>query len=310
MRTPRFWRTKNITSILLYPLGVAYYLCYKIRCCINFRPYKSRIPVICIGNLIAGGSGKTPTAIEIAKELRAKKVRYCFLSKGYGGKFNGILQVSGQDTAEKVGDEAMIMCEYGDTFISKDRVNGLKYINENFDYDHIIMDDGLQNPTFIKDKIILVVDGVFGFGNGFILPAGALREKFSNVRNRVDTVVINGEDRHNISLLCNKYNITCINSRIRAEVGDNLLKNEYVAFCGLGMPEKFEKTLVENNIKVVKFIPFGDHYNYTERDIESLKKYGHKLLTTKKDWVRLTDRYRKEIEYLDIYLDFGDKKIL
>lgn len=292
MKTPIFWDNKNVVSYILYPFSIIYYVLHKLRCFININPYKSKIKTICIGNLIAGGAGKTPVAIEVAKYLKSKNKTFCFLSKGYGGNFENVIKLNENSNSDLVGDEPLILYNYGDVFVSKNRVSGLKYINDNFDYDYIIIDDGLQNPTFIKDKRILVIDGNFGFGNGFILPSGPMRDKIN--KDHYDLVVINGEDKHNVK----KYFKNVINSEI---VIDNYIdkSKEYIAFCGLGRPEKFKNTLINNNIKVKDFIIFEDHYKYNKKDIEKLKNYNYKLITTEKDWVKIKD---EEIIFLKISL--------
>jgi tetraacyldisaccharide 4'-kinase len=308
MKTPKFWKRKNFISFILYPLSIIYYLFYKIRCIINHRPYKSKIPVVCVGNITIGGSGKTPVAIEVFKELKDEDLTCCFLSKGYGGNFTGVVKLDNNSTASEVGDEPMILFEYGDVFVSKNRVDGLKFINNNFKYNVIIMDDGLQNPTFTKAKNILVIDGDYGFGNNLILPAGPMRESFGSVYKNIYLAIINNGNK-DIESLCKKYNIPHICSETKAIVKQEFLENEYVAFCGLGIPDKFKNTLLKNNIKIKEFIVFEDHHKYTKKDIEHLKSYNCKLITTKKDWIKLDDEDRKRIDYLDIYLDFGGEKI-
>ncbi|MDR0571326.1 MAG: tetraacyldisaccharide 4'-kinase [Rickettsiales bacterium] len=306
MKTPKFWSSKNFLSLTLYPLSLIYYFFYKVRIAINRRPYRSKIPVICVGNLIAGGSGKTPVCIEIAKFLKAKNKTFCFLSKGYNGKFSGVVEAAGKK-AEAVGDEPLILSNYGPTFVAKSRVNGLKYINNNFDYDYIIIDDGMQNPTFVKNKIILVIDGIFGFGNGFILPAGALRDKIKNVYKTIDFVVIINATSKVIKIL-EEYKIKFTTAKIVAS--NNIDKDaEYIAFCGLGNPEKFKKTLVEEDVKLKKFLAFGDHYCYSEKNMKELYGFGYRLITTEKDWVRLNDRDRAAISFLAISLVL-DKNLL
>lgn len=316
MKTPKFWKSINVFSILLLPLSLLYFVFYKLRCLININPYRSKIPVICIGNLTAGGSGKTPLAVELAKVLKNK--HFCFLTKGYGGNFKNVLKVSENSSADEVGDEALILRDYGDVFVSKSRVDGLKYINEisiknnNFNYDYIIVDDGLQNPTFVKDKIFLVINGNFGFGNGLFLPAGALRDKLKNIYQKVDLVVINGDDEKNISKVCEKYKINYTKAKITAITYNIDLTKEYVAFCGLGLPEKFRKTLYENGIKVKNFVVFEDHHKYTNKDMENLRNISKdlKLITTRKDFVKLSDEYKKNVCCLDIFLEIEDKSLL
>ncbi len=304
MKTPNFWRTNNILSIVLKPFGILYYFLYKLRCSANVKPYKSKIPVVCVGNIITGGSGKTPIAIELANILKGKKKKFCFLSKGYGGKFSGVKEVD-SDNARIFGDEPIILREYGDVFVSKNRVAGLKYINDlmDRDYDYIIIDDGLQNPTFYKNKSIVVVDGEYGLGNGNIFPSGPLREKFEDIVSKVSCVIIVGEDKHDIADLCRKNLVPFINGTIVIKNNDFL--EEYVAFCGIGHPEKFKKTLATNAIYYTNFITFGDHYFYKREDIIALKNLGDKLITTKKDWVKLDEDFRKSIDYIDIKIDLN-----
>jgi tetraacyldisaccharide 4'-kinase len=163
------------------------------------------------------------------------------------------------------------------------------------------MDDGLQNPTFKKDRVVLAVDGNFGFGNGLILPSGALRDKIKNIRKHVDLAVVINEDRTDVAKILRGYGIKFTNAKIIAKNIENFDKNiEYVAFCGLGRPEKFQQTLAECGIKIKKFITFGDHYSYRAKDIEALWKYNCKLITTEKDWVKLKDEDRETIEFLRV----------
>jgi tetraacyldisaccharide 4'-kinase len=309
MKTPQFWGSLNVISIILRPISLLYYLAYRCRVWLNKNPYKSEIPVISVGNLIAGGSGKTPICIEIAKFLRSKNKSFCFLSKGYGGYFKNVVKLDkNNSSARLVGDEPLILSNYGDTFVAKNRVDGLKYINGDFDYDYIIMDDGLQNPTFIKDKAVLAIDGNFSFGNGLILPAGPLRDKIKNMYKNIDLAVVVGDDRTGVSKILEKYGVNFISSKILVKNADNFDKNiEYVAFCGLGRPEKFKKSLVESGIKIKEFIAFGDHYFYTAGDIDNLRKHGCRLITTEKDWVKLDEGDRATIDFLkiEISLDGG-----
>ncbi len=309
MKTPEFWQKNNVISILLKPFSVVYYFFYKLRCSINIKPYRSKIPVICVGNITVGGSGKTPLVIEIADVLKKNKKNFCFLSKGYGGKFNGIKKVVEENT-KLFGDEPIILKELGDVFISKNRVSGLKYINSLIDknYDYIIVDDGLQNPTFYKNRSILVIDGEYGLGNGNIIPSGPLREKFKDIICKVNFAIIIGEDKYNLIDLCEKNLIPFLKGNII--IKENNFFGEYVAFCGIGHPEKFKKTLEENDIKFTDFIVFSDHYSYKEKDVKMLKNLGKKLITTKKDWVKLDKDFKKNVDYIDIKIDLNQNSFI
>lgn len=310
MKTPLFWNKKSIKSYLLLPLAYIYYMIYKIRCLINKTPYKSKIKVICIGNIVVGGAGKTPIAIEVAKICKENNKKFCFLSKGYGGNFKDVLKLDKNSTSEIVGDEPLLLFKYGDVFVSKNRINGLKYIENNFNYDYIIVDDGLQNPTFYKDKIILVIDGNFGFGNGFILPAGPLRETFKNVYKKTDLVIINNKINNYISNLCKQYNVKNINTNIVIDNIDELKNKEFIAFCGIGRPEKFKQTLIDNDIKIKDFIIFEDHYKYKDVDIEKMLINGYNLITTTKDYVKINDKYKNKIYFVDIHIELNKKELM
>jgi tetraacyldisaccharide 4'-kinase len=290
-------------------------LFYGIRCLINVKPYKSQIPLLCIGNLTAGGAGKTPMAIEIAKILRNSGRTYCFLNKGYGGNFKGVSKLTANNrNANIVGDEALLLCEYGDTFVSRSRVRGLKYINQHYKYDYILLDDGLQNPTFVKNKIILMIYGEFGFGNGLLLPAGPLRETFSRAVSRhIDLTVIVGKDSYGIRSLCDRYSVMNIGGTIElSEPAEKYSNGPYVAFCGIANPEKFRKTLTDQGIDFVKFIAFADHHRYTYEDLKFLRKFGYTLITTKKDWVKINDMNigKKDIDVVEISLQLEKVHIL
>ena len=310
MKTPFWWKDLNIISLLLLPIALIYNWCYKIRCFINKNPYRSKIPVICVGNLVVGGSGKTPIAISISKILRRKKQNFCFLSKGYKGHFSGVVKVDPMiHTAKDVGDEPLMLTNYGDVFVSKNRVEGLKYINALTDvkYDFIIMDDGLQNPTFYKDIPLLIINGRYGLGNGLLFPAGPLRETFNQAKEKTKRVVIVDKDKHGIKDLCHSTNKKYLFGENRINLIEDFYKYKFVAFAGLGLPQKFFDTLEECNILVVKKIPFEDHHLYTENDIVHLRQLTdggkYKLITTQKDWIRLADEDKKDIYYLDLYVN-------
>lgn len=309
MKNPKFWQKNNILSIILKPISIIYYTIYKLRYVINIKPYKSKIPVICIGNITAGGNGKTPMTIEIANILKKNNKNFCFLSKGYGGKFNGIKKVINENT-KTFGDEPVILSEFGDVFVSKNRVNGLKYINDltNKNYDYVIVDDGLQNPTFFKNKSILIIDGEYGLGNGNILPSGPLREKFKDIVDKIDFVVLIGEDKYNLVELCKTNLINVIRANII--IKENNFSDNYIAFCGIGHPEKFKKTLDCNKINYTNFITFDDHHFYKEKDIKKLKSFGKNLITTKKDWVKLDKNLQEQVDYIDIKIDFDQNNFI
>lgn len=313
MKAPIFWKKKSFISFLLYPISIVYNLLYKLRCLINFKKYKSEIPVICIGNLVVGGAGKTPSAIFVSKILKKNEKTFCFLSKGYKGTIEKPTRVDLEShTAKDVGDEPLLLAEYGDTYVSKNRVQGLKYINSLAGkYDYIIMDDGLQNPTFEKDFSIAVINGKYGFGNEMLFPSGPLRETLKSAKNKINRVFIIDSDENKIADLCKKYKIKYVRLKTKYVLQKVFYDLDFIAFSGIGDTQKFFDSLDECSIKTIKNISFQDHYMYHNSDIEILMdmtdNWSHGLITTKKDWVRLKKKYRDDILYLDMYLELSKK---
>jgi len=305
IKTPRFWKKKSIIAWLLYPISLLYRLITKIRS--DFaKPYKSKIPVICIGNVTAGGAGKTPAAIAIARICQDIGKKPVFLSRGYGGRINTPTLVTAGHTAKDTGDEPLLLSRHADTLIAKDRADGAKFI-EDKGYDVIIMDDGFQNPYLAKTLSLLVIDGHYGIGNGFVLPAGPLREPLSRALHRCHGVVMIGDNKHSI-----KHNKPLLNAHIK--ICDNNLDTEsdYLAFAGIANPLKFFKTLSSNGFRVKDAIPFPDHYSYSKQDINRLtsmaEKNNCKLITTEKDLVRIDKNH--DIKTLAIELVFEDENKL
>ena len=177
MRAPDFWQEKSLTPLarLLAPLGRLYgaSVAAKAR---HARPYRSALPVICIGNLTAGGSGKTPVALAVAEFLKARGRKPAFLTRGYGGKERGPALVRPTSSAAHVGDEALLLARTAPTIVARDRVMGAALAAGLDDIDVLVMDDGHQNFALAKTVSLVVVDGPSGFGNGLMLPAGPLRE--------------------------------------------------------------------------------------------------------------------------------------
>jgi len=284
------------------PISWLYSAISKLRKSIT-KPIKVSVPVICIGNITVGGSGKTPVAIEIAKNIDdwipafagMTKGKVHFLTRGYGGSIKTPTLVDiDKHTASEVGDEPLLLAKIAPTWVSKDRIAGaLEAIKNGAEI--IIMDDGLQNPTIHKDFKILVIDGEYGLGNERIFPAGPLREKKCDV----DIVIQIG----NLSKKPFFPNISTVNAKIIPEKID---VKKVVAFAGIGRPEKFFKTLESLGVKIMKKIEFPDHYPYTKQDIEKLqqtaKSLDAELITTEKDFVRLS--VKEGIKTLPITVEF------
>ncbi|MGE5766800.1 MAG: tetraacyldisaccharide 4'-kinase, partial [Bacteroidota bacterium] len=191
MRTPEFWHSENTAARLLAPLGLAWQAAGAARRAF-VRPWRAPVPVICVGNLVAGGAGKTPVVLSLLTLLRARGLRPAALTRGYGGSAAGPLLVDpARHDAATVGDEALLLAATGPTWLARDRVDGAREAVEE-GAEVLVMDDGFQNPGLKKDLSLLVVDAGYGFGNGRVMPAGPLRETPAAGFARADAVVIVG----------------------------------------------------------------------------------------------------------------------
>lgn len=258
------------------------------------RPVRSPIPVICIGNLVVGGGGKTPAALAIMALIRKSGLfqNPCFLSRGYGGNLSGPVLVDATNhRAADTGDEPLLLAASAPAIIAADRVKGAQFAAAQ-GFDVIVMDDGLQNPSLQKDLSILVIDGKTGFGNEYLLPAGPLRTPIAPGIKKCDCVLLVGEDKTN-ALRHLPNGMAMIRGTIRPV---SLLDTipDYVAFCGIAHPDKFWQTLEEAEMKVAEFHRFPDHHAYAETDLTMLLDRAAALkatlVTTAKDAVRLPEK--------------------
>ncbi len=316
-KTPKFWyhHDKNTVSKLLKP---AEYLYDKVsvihRQNQSKNAYTSHIPVICVGNITAGGSGKTPTCIAIYQLLKSKGIALdpVFLTRGYGGSLNGPERVRGQGSAKTWGDEALLLARYGSVIKSKNRVKGAYYA-EDLNADCILMDDGAQNERLSKTITLIVINGKNGFGNKKQIPAGPLREKLESGLNRADGFILIGDDKAGVHNILPKDK-PLFKANIVTSKSWKLEPNKpYVGFAGIAFPENFKNTLIENNINLKDFKAFADHHFYTDNDIKILmgiaKSHNATLITTEKDYVRIPNSFDKNrIETLPIDLHFEDEK--
>ncbi|WP_300392090.1 tetraacyldisaccharide 4'-kinase [Henriciella sp.] len=320
MRPPRFWdgdldpRSREaapLTRLLLTPFSMLYAHVTE-RKIARADPLKLSIPVICVGNLTAGGTGKSPVAAGL-RDLLAKRFpekRITTLSRGYGGKLDGPLKVDIKaHTAADVGDEPLMLAASGEAWIGADRAASGKAMDAE-GVDLIIMDDGHQNPGLFKDISLIVVDSEAGFGNGHVIPKGPLREPIAAGLARADAVVLTGSGNTPADL--QNTSLPVIRSRIKPTAP--LPAMDYVAFAGIGRPEKFFDTLEEHGAKPLDAIPFPDHHTYSDGDIRYLrelaKKYSAQLITTEKDFVRLRQDQRDGIVTLPIRAEFTDMSAL
>jgi len=325
MRAPDFWRQRNGAAILLAPLGVLYGLSVALKARFA-RPFDAGLPVICVGNLTAGGSGKTPVAIAIAERLRAKGHKPFFLTRGYGGSERGPAMAARAHSAAQMGDEALLLARAAPTIVARDRAAGARLAKEK-GATVLVMDDGHQNFALRKSLSLVVVDAAAGFGNGFQIPAGPLREPVAQGLSRADAVILMGSERSEDGRAAvpngsvrtapggapNLHNFSGPVLRAHLKVdGEAFAGKTVFAFAGIGRPEKFVASLEDSGAEVVGSCFFPDHHPYTEEEIVQLKAIAGEaqLVTTEKDFVRLTVADREGIRLLKAAALFDDPAAL
>ena len=285
---PNFWQTKNFISLLLFPLTL---ITFSINFLKKFNIKNHfKIKTICIGNLTAGGTGKTSLAIEL-NELLSAKFKTVFIKKKYSNQ----------------KDEYNLLKKRGKIISSENRIDALKSAEKNFDL--AILDDGLQQKNIEYDLKIVCINSYEGFGNNFLLPAGPLRENSNELKN-YDIVFLNGF-KNNQKL---KNKIKKINNNLKifdaiyepTNLKKYNLKNNFLFFCGIGNPHEFENTLKKFKFKIKEKFIFPDHYNMSDEKINNIKDIAYKnkfnIITTEKDFLRLTKKQQKGINFLKVKL--------
>jgi len=302
MRAPDFWDRDDALSrlgmALLSPLSGLYAagLRYKAR---HTTPHRVRVPVICVGNISSGGTGKTPIAIAVADAIIARGRNPFFLTRGYGGQLKGPVVVARSHKAVDVGDEPLLLSRKAATVVSRDRAAGADLAIER-GADVIIMDDGYQNFTLAKDLSLVVVDGPKGFGNGHVLPAGPLREPVAKGLARADAVIITGDGNPPLPA----FEGPVLRAHIGPAATESWRGQRVLAFAGIGRPEKFFRSLTELGAEIIGARSFPDHHPYTSRELETLKIQARtakaKLVTTEKDFVRLSETDGEDVAVLPV----------
>jgi tetraacyldisaccharide 4''-kinase len=300
MHAPDFWHRDDpvarLATAVLAPLGSLYGATVRWKAA-RAKPYRARVPVVCVGNISAGGTGKTPIAIAIADTIIAHGRNPFFLTRGYGGKLAGPVVVSKTHTAEDVGDEPLLLARRAPTVVARDRREGAILAIER-GADVIVMDDGHQNFSLYKDLSLVVVDGEHGFGNGHILPAGPLREAAAQGLARADAVIISGDGNPPLPA----FDKPVLRAHVAPVRTTEWQGTKVVAFAGIGRPEKLFRSLKELGADLVETIAFADHHPYTARELSDLRARakGARLVTTEKDYVRIAPVDRDGIAFLPI----------
>ena len=316
MRAPEFWaRGKGgALSAALSPLGWAYGRGARARRAAT-QAWRAPVPVLCVGNAVAGGAGKTPVALDIGARLRARGVDAHFLTRGYGAAAAGPLRVEvARHTHLDVGDEALLLAGVAPAWVARDRAAGARAaVAEGAGI--LVMDDGFQNPALAKDLSLLVVDGGYGFGNGRVMPAGPLREPLSDALRRADAVVLMGGEATDVTgqmARAAATSLPVLGARPRpGPEARRLAGKPVVAFAGIGRPDKFFETLGALGAEVAATLPFPDHHPYGAGDLDRLERlaeaHGAVLVTTAKDAVRLPEAARRQVAVLTITLEWEDE---
>ena len=313
LKTPIFWyQKKSLLSLLLIPLSYLWLLASLLN---KKKINKFNIPVIKIGNVVAGGAGKTPTVISLTKKLIASNLNVHIILKGYKSSARTSIQVNkAMHTYKEVGDEALICANFAPTWVGESRSESINNAIHN-GAELVILDDGLQDKSIASNLNIIVFNGYQGIGNARIIPAGPLRENFIKAINRSDVAIIIDEDKKNIAKLIGN-NIPIINSKliIDDDYINNFKNKKVVAFCGIGYPDKFYMSLEKIGCEVLYIKSFPDHYIYKEKDILKLLKKSQLLdallITTEKDHVKIMENHKNKIYFFPIRIELNNYKIL
>lgn len=314
LKAPKFWYNKNDTiySNALYPFSLLFRFGTKIRNLLSTEEY-SPIPIICIGNIVVGGAGKTPVSMKIAKILIEAGYKPNFITKGYSGIIKESTLVKSWHSPTSVGDESLLLSNIASTWIGNDRIKSSVLAKKN-GADCLIMDDGFQNLSVAKDFSIVVVDGEQEFGNKRVMPSGPLRESIRRGLSRTNLVIVIGNISKKLKDLI-PSNIPVFSASFSINNDNKIFKGKNVtAFAGIAYPDKFFKTLINQGAKVVKEISYPDHYIYDENDLLSLAEIANKtksiLVTTRKDFVRVPHSYQPIINALDGEIVFEKESVI
>lgn len=315
MRAPVGWwlDEADLLCRALKPIGTLYGALTAAR--MKRAGTRADIPVICIGNFVAGGAGKTPTALAIGKMLQAQGARIAFLSRGYGGALASTTPVQvdpAHHRAADVGDEPILLARLAPTFVCTDRVAGARAAAQ-AGASIVLLDDGLQNPALAKDVSFAVVDGEAGLGNGLCVPAGPLRAPLEAQWPFVDGLIIIGKGARGEALAAQAHarGKFVVHGTLVPDNAHEIQNKKLHAFAGIGRPEKFFTYLRDLGGHVTTTQAFADHHTYTADELEQIRRRADTntqepgvIVTTEKDAIRIPDGALPGLVVLRVKLTF------
>lgn len=312
MRAPGFWYGKpGAAATLLWPLSLLWGTGASLRRR-HTTPVAAPVPVLCVGNLVAGGAGKTPVVMDLVTRLRARGVAAASLSRGHGGRLAGPVAVDpARHEAGQVGDEPLLLSRHHPAWIGRDRVAAARAMAV-AGVQAIILDDGFQNPALRKDLSLIVVDGRTGFGNGRVMPAGPLREPVADGLARATAMVVMGQGPGLDAARAAPGSLPVLTAHLSpdAVMVEKLRGRRVLGFAGIGNPAKFFATLREIGAEIVAEKGFPDHHPYRAADLETLGRQAAAadamLVTTEKDTMRLPPDWVDKVVTLPVTLRWDD----
>ena len=307
----RLHYSKSLFPLLLFPLSAIFFLIFFIRKYLyqfNFlKSFKLNVPVIVIGNITLGGTGKTPLIIHLAKELKKNGYHPGIISRGYGARSISATEVNQKSDIDEVGDEPILIQKHTHmpVFVSKDRVMAATVlIKKHKKIDVILSDDGIQHYRLMRDVEVLVIDGTRGFGNGYLLPAGPLRE-LKHKLNDVDAIVCNHKKVIDGSYLMKYKSKFLVNLKTKQKIPLSKVRLSNIhAIAGIGNPDRFFNDLKSLGL-VFNSSAYQDHYRFTRKDFKTMG--GKNIIMTEKDAVKCEKFAQDNFWYLPVDVDINSK---